>query len=151
MQRPNSKEAPLRFFIAATCPVLRHKQTIGIIAHKLCRLVWKILHQGIQYEERGPEVKKASKQKRTRKMIQALRRISYRIEPSTSQSVIPHDRHPRLGTIFDLASGNRKSTFHPPTKFVVCLCQSEGMAPICLNAPRRSYSVHSILIFPFAI
>src|SRR5437667_7421862 len=35
-------------------PRLGHNQTIGIIAHKLCRLVWKILHQGIRYEERGP-------------------------------------------------------------------------------------------------
>ena len=70
-------------------PRLGHNQTIGIIAHKLCRLVWKILHQGIQYEERGPEVKKASKQKRARKMIQALRRLGYRIEPSASPSAIP--------------------------------------------------------------
>lgn len=69
-------------------PRLGHNQTIGIIAHKLCRLVWKILHRGIRYEERGPEVKKASKQKRTRKMIQALRRLGYRIEPSPSQSPI---------------------------------------------------------------
>ena len=70
-------------------PRLGHNQTIGIIAHKLCRLVRKILHQGIQYEERGPEVKKASKQKRTRKMIQALRRHGYRIEPTPSHSAIP--------------------------------------------------------------
>ena len=69
-------------------PRLGHNQTIGIIAHKLCRLIWKILHRGIRYEERGPEVKEASKQKRTRKMIQALRRLGYRIEPSPSQSVI---------------------------------------------------------------
>src|SRR5262252_9102204 len=69
-------------------PRLGHNQTIGIIAHKLCRLVWKILHRGIRYEERGPEVNKASKQKRTRKMIQALRRLGYRIEPSPSQSAI---------------------------------------------------------------
>jgi len=66
-------------------PRLGHNQTIGIIAHKLCRLVWKILHQGIRYEERGPEVTKASQQKRTRKMIQALRRLGSRIEPSPSQ------------------------------------------------------------------
>ena len=26
------------------------------IAHRLCRLIWKILHQGIRYEERGPAV-----------------------------------------------------------------------------------------------
>jgi len=35
-------------------PRLGHNQTIGIIAHKLCRLVWKILPRGIRYEERGP-------------------------------------------------------------------------------------------------
>jgi len=69
-------------------PRLGHNQTIGIIAHKLCRLVWKILHRGIRYEERGPEVSKASKQKRTRKMILQLRRLGYRIEPSPSQSAI---------------------------------------------------------------
>jgi transposase len=69
-------------------PRLGHNQTIGIIAHKLCRLVWKILHRGIRYEERGPEVNKTSKQKRTRKIIQALRRLGYRIEPSPSQSAI---------------------------------------------------------------
>jgi transposase len=69
-------------------PRLGHNQTIGIIAHKLCCLVWKILHRGIRYEERGPEVSKASKQKRTRKMIRQLRRLGYRIEPSPSQSAI---------------------------------------------------------------
>src|SRR6201982_2974351 len=69
-------------------PRLGHNQTIGIIAHKLCRLVWKILHRGIRYEERGLEVSKTSKQKRTRKMIQALRRLGYQIEPSPSQSAI---------------------------------------------------------------
>jgi hypothetical protein len=69
-------------------PRMGHNQTIGIIAHKLCRLVWKILHRGIRYVERGPEVSKASKQKRTRKMIQARHRLGYRIEPSLSQSAI---------------------------------------------------------------
>jgi hypothetical protein len=33
---------------------LGHNQSSRIIAHKLCRLVWKILHRGIRYEERGP-------------------------------------------------------------------------------------------------
>jgi transposase len=66
-------------------PRLGHKHTIGIIAHKLCRLIWKILHLGIRYEERGPEVSKLSKQKRTYKMIRELRRLGYRIELITSQ------------------------------------------------------------------
>ena len=66
-------------------PRLGHKHTIGIIAHKLCRLIWKILHLGVRYEERGPEVSKMSKQRRTYKMIRELRRLGYRIEPNTSQ------------------------------------------------------------------
>ena len=64
-------------------PRLGHKQTIGIIAHKLCRLIWKILHLGICYEERGPEVNKMSKQRRTYKMIRELRKLGYRVELGT--------------------------------------------------------------------
>src|ERR1700746_2719926 len=35
---------------------LGHNQTIGAIAHRLCRLIWIILHRGVRYEERGPSV-----------------------------------------------------------------------------------------------
>ena len=37
---------------------LGHAQAIGAIAHRLCRLIWKILHDGVRYEERGPAVTK---------------------------------------------------------------------------------------------
>ncbi len=37
-------------------PRLGHAQAIWAIAHRLCRLIWKILHQGVRYEERGPTV-----------------------------------------------------------------------------------------------
>jgi hypothetical protein len=62
-------------------PRLGHNQAIGVIAHRLCRLIWLILHQGAQYEERGPAVTKRSKQLRTWKMIRQLRTLGYRIEP----------------------------------------------------------------------
>jgi transposase len=61
-------------------PRLGHAQAIGAIAHRLCRLIWKILHQGIRYEERGPAVTKEAKQARTRKMIRELRNLGYRVE-----------------------------------------------------------------------
>jgi transposase len=64
-------------------PRLGHKHTTAIIAHKLCRLIWKILHRGMRYEERGPEVNKKSKQARAQKMIRELRRLGYRVEPTT--------------------------------------------------------------------
>ena len=69
-------------------PRLGHKHTIGIIAHKLCRLIWKILHLAVRYEERGPEVSKMSKLRRTQKMIRQLRRLGYRVEPTISQPAI---------------------------------------------------------------
>jgi transposase len=68
-------------------PRLGHKQTIGAIAHRQCRLIWLLLHQGVRYEERGPAVTKQSKQRRTWKMIRQLRSLGYRIEP-------PNPHHP---------------------------------------------------------
>jgi len=70
-------------------PRLGHRQTIGVIAHRLCRLVWKILHQGARYEERGPAVSKKSKQKRAARMIRELRNLGYRVELADSQRPLP--------------------------------------------------------------
>jgi len=68
-----------------TVPRLGHNQAIGAIAHRQCRLIWLILHQGVRYEERGPAVTKRSKQLRTWKMIRDLRRLGYRIEQPNPQ------------------------------------------------------------------
>jgi len=61
-------------------PRLGHKQTIGAIAHRLCRLIWMILHRGVRYEERGPTVRERSRRRRTTKMIRELRSLGYRVE-----------------------------------------------------------------------
>ncbi len=66
-------------------PRLGHNQTIGAIAHRLCRLIWLILHRGVRYEERGPAVNQRSKQQRTARMIRQLRSFGYRVEPLTVQ------------------------------------------------------------------
>jgi transposase len=60
---------------------LGHNQTIGAIAHRLCRLIWIILHRGVRYEERGPSVNTKSKRQRTSRMIRELRNLGYRVEP----------------------------------------------------------------------
>src|SRR5918997_3946922 len=61
-------------------PRLGHAQAIGAIAHRLCRLIWKILHERVRYEERGPAVSAQATKIRTRKMIRALRGLGYRVE-----------------------------------------------------------------------
>ena len=60
---------------------LGHNRTIGAIAHRLCRLIWIILHNGVRYEERGPTVCEKVKRARTSRMIRTLRMLGYRVEP----------------------------------------------------------------------
>jgi transposase len=62
-------------------PRLGHNQTIGVVANRLCHLIWIILHNGVPYEERGPAVSKESQQRHTAKMIRKLRVLGYRVEP----------------------------------------------------------------------
>jgi transposase len=66
-------------------PRLGHNQTIGAIAHRLCRLIWIILHTRVRYEERGPAVHERLKRVRTARMIRQLRSLGYRVEPLTVQ------------------------------------------------------------------
>ncbi len=61
-------------------PRLGYKQAIWAIAHRLCRLLWLILHKGVRYEERGPAVSAKSKRVRATRMIRELKKLGYRIE-----------------------------------------------------------------------
>jgi transposase len=70
-------------------PRLGHAQAVGAISHRLCRLIWKILHQGVRYEERGPAVSEEAKKVRARKMIRELRNLGYRVESLSAPSSSP--------------------------------------------------------------
>jgi len=61
-------------------PRLGVKKAIWAIAHRLCRLIWKLLHEGIAYREQGargrdPQVIR----KRARKLVGDLRRLGYKV------------------------------------------------------------------------
>jgi len=68
-------------------PRTGHNQTIAAVAHRLCRLVWILLHRQVRYEERGPEVIERRKRKRRERMVRELRRLGYRVEAATIQPV----------------------------------------------------------------
>jgi hypothetical protein len=70
-------------------PRLGHNHTIAVIAHRLCRLVWKILHEGVHYEERGPAVNEHAQQRRTARMIRTLRNLGYRVECPITTTQVP--------------------------------------------------------------
>jgi transposase len=70
-------------------PRLGHAQAIGAITHRLCRLIWKLLHQGVTYDERGPAVTQHRAQRRAAKMIRELRHLGYRVELTLAPSRTP--------------------------------------------------------------
>lgn len=70
-------------------PRMGHKQAIGAIAHRLCRLIWLILHQGVRYQERGPAVSERTRQIRTRKMIRQLQQLGYHVQPPMVVGAVP--------------------------------------------------------------
>ena len=44
---------------------MSYQAAIWAIAHRICRLIWLILHKGVHYQERGGEVSAKSRQTRT--------------------------------------------------------------------------------------
>jgi hypothetical protein len=61
-------------------PRLGHAQAIGAIAHRLCRVIWKILHDGVKYEERGSAITKHRAQRRAVKIIREFRVLGDHVE-----------------------------------------------------------------------
>jgi hypothetical protein len=68
-------------------PRMGHNQTIWTAAHRLCRLIWILLHRQVRYEERGPSVIEKRKRKRTQRMVRQLRKLGYWVEPASVQPV----------------------------------------------------------------
>jgi transposase len=60
-------------------PRLGYKGAIWAIAHRLGRLVWKILHDGVQYIEQGTETTPQAKKRRAQRLLRALRQLGYAV------------------------------------------------------------------------
>jgi transposase len=58
-------------------PRLGYKSAIWAIAHRLCRLIWKILHEGVRYIEQGSESDPKVRERRARTLARALRKLGY--------------------------------------------------------------------------
>jgi transposase len=60
-------------------PSLGYKGAIWAVAHRLCRLVWKILHDRVRYVEQGSETNPQAKKRRAQRLAQALRKLGYTV------------------------------------------------------------------------
>ena len=61
-------------------PRLGYQSAIGAVAHRLCRVVWKILHEGVRYIEYGAARDPKARQQRARVLIRKLRQLGYKVE-----------------------------------------------------------------------
>ena len=58
-------------------PRLGYKSAIWAIAHRLCRVVWKILHDGVRFIEQGTESDPRVRKHRAQVLTRALRKLGY--------------------------------------------------------------------------
>jgi transposase len=65
---------------------LGYKGAIWAIAHRLGRLVWKILHDEVRYVEQGQETNPKARKRRAQKLTQALRNLGYQVTLTPIQS-----------------------------------------------------------------
>jgi hypothetical protein len=58
---------------------LGYKSVIWAVAHRLCRVVWKILHDGVRFIEHGREMGPREKKQRAQILARALRKLGYEV------------------------------------------------------------------------
>ena len=61
-------------------PRLGYRQAIWAIAHRLCRLVWKILHEGVHFIEFGDQPDENTRKRRAKALLRNLRKLGYNVE-----------------------------------------------------------------------
>lgn len=75
------KGCHFQMFFRRLLPKLGYKAAIWAVANNLARVLWKLLHDGLSYVERGSETNPAAAKRRAQKMVQALRKLGYSVTP----------------------------------------------------------------------
>jgi transposase len=56
---------------------LGYAKAVWAIAHRLCRLIWKVLHDGVNYVEQGPAVNAITLKRRRQRLVTQLKKLGY--------------------------------------------------------------------------
>jgi transposase len=75
-----SKGSVFEMLYKRWAPRLGHVKAIWAIAHRLSPLVWKTLHEGVRYQERGYRPDPKVVLRRTNRLLRELRRLGYQAE-----------------------------------------------------------------------
>jgi len=60
-------------------PRMKYSGAIWAVAHRLARLVWKILHENVRYIEQGENTTPQAQKRRAQKLTRALRKLGYSV------------------------------------------------------------------------
>jgi transposase len=82
----NTKGSSYERLYRRLVPRLGHFKAVWAVAHRLCRIAWKILHQGVRYEERGNRPDPQAVRQRTNRLIRALRNLGYQVQLTPASS-----------------------------------------------------------------
>jgi hypothetical protein len=86
--------------------LLGYKSVIWAIAHRLCRVIWKTLHEGVRYIEQGSESDPQVRERRARTLARALRKLGYDVAITPINPAMVRKAMQNLaGMIFDGALG----------------------------------------------
>ena len=67
----------LQILFKRLSPRLGYAKAVWAIAHRLCRLIWKVLHEGVHYVERGPTVSALTLKRRKQRLVMQLKKLGY--------------------------------------------------------------------------
>ena len=70
-------------------PRLGYQSAIWAVAHRLCRVVWKILHEGVRFVEQGAAVGPREKKKRAQMLARALHKLGYEVTITPINQLVP--------------------------------------------------------------
>ena len=61
-------------------PRLGYKKAIWAVAHRICRWIWKVLHEGVRYVHRGLDLNPKAVQQKCRRLGAELRLLGYKVD-----------------------------------------------------------------------
>lgn len=65
---------------------LGYAKAIWAIAHRLCKLIWKVLHEGVTYVEYGPTPTPIALKRRRLRLVTQLKKLGYEVQLTPTMS-----------------------------------------------------------------
>jgi len=74
------EDSQLQIVFRRLFPRLGYAKAVWAIAHRLCRLIWKVLHEGVHYVEHGPAPSPITLKRRRQRLVIQLKKLGYQVQ-----------------------------------------------------------------------